>query len=138
MQVSCGSGTVLLLGTNPTSCLSEGFCPHAFEGCGLTTVPAHSLNRLQRLFYLDLSRNQIANVADGALTNLTQLVYLDFSHNHIEALPACIGDLTQLIYLDLSHNKLKVVPEYIGNLTQLTTLYLSYNKLEALPGSFTE
>eukprot|EP01052_Picozoa_sp_SAG31_P021774 SAG31_NODE_1700_length_7499_cov_2.107973_6_plen_846_part_01 len=115
--------------------------PQAFNGCGLTAVPA-ALGQLRQLAYLDLSGNQIVSVDGEAFENLTMLTTLDLSSNQITAVPEAFENLTMLTSLLLSRNQIPAVPTALGRLRQLQSLDLSANRLSAFPdaakGSFAQ
>ena len=89
---------------------------------------------LPTLQHLDLSRNQIIDLPDGAFRYLQQLRYLDLSYNRISVLPYGIfDDLVQLNHLDLNNNTISNLTGISANLSQLTYLDLSRNQITELP-----
>lgn len=61
----------------------------------------HSLHDIA----IDLSRNRLAKVTNGAFNNLTNLTHLDLSYNKLVRLdPASVEPLKNLQYLNISAN----------------------------------
>ena len=83
---------------------------------------------------LDLGRNMIEHVEDGALNNFKQLQHLYLCHNRIKDLPKDVFyQLDQLIIIDLRYNKLPTLKyDWFSGLRLLEKLRLSNNDIENL------
>ena len=86
------------------------------------------------LITLNLSYNQIREVASNALNSLYNLVNLNISHNQISSLSSEVfAHLSRLINLNLSYNQLAELGLGVFNsLYVLTTLDVSHNELHSL------
>ncbi|GBM56918.1 Leucine-rich repeats and immunoglobulin-like domains protein 3 [Araneus ventricosus] len=127
----------------------------------LTEVPSQSLKKLTNLKELDLSRNRITDVPDGAFNGLplttlkladNLLKISDAAFKGLEStlhnlnlkstgqtqLPTAVKQLHELSFLDLSQNKFsELLPDDFGNLRQLTALTLERNMVSSVdPKSF--
>ncbi|GFS94070.1 leucine-rich repeats and immunoglobulin-like domains protein 3 [Nephila pilipes] len=122
----------------------------------LKEVPSQSLKRLTNLKELDLSRNRITDVPDGAFNGLpvntlkladNLLKISDAAFRGLEStlhnlnlkstgqvkLPTAIKQLHELSFLDLSQNKFsELLPDDFGNLRQLTALTLERNMVSSV------
>ena len=118
-------------------------------------IPSSISNLSQNLFFLDLSKNEIAALPleIGDLLNLTHLNLWDnplrslpasigklanlekvnIASDSLTSLPVEIGDLNNLTETNISHNLLESIPVEMGKLTSLISLDLSFNKLKTLP-----
>ncbi|UXI14718.1 leucine-rich repeat protein [Sarcoptes scabiei] len=89
----------------------------------------NDLFKLEELFVLDLSHNQLKSIP-AELEKCRTLLVLNLSHNQIDSIPNQLFiNLTDLLNLDLSYNKLGTVPPQMRRLTNLQTLNLSHNPL---------
>ncbi|KAL0273697.1 UNVERIFIED_CONTAM: hypothetical protein PYX00_006318 [Menopon gallinae] len=100
----------------------------------LTQVPTEALKDLEKLTLLDLSRNRITKILDGAFANL-QLATLKLSDNNVSLAPFAFRGLeNSLKNLNLKGTKQKRIPEAIRGLKTLAFLDLAQNALRELPG----
>ncbi|GIY54371.1 leucine-rich repeats and immunoglobulin-like domains protein 3 [Caerostris darwini] len=122
----------------------------------LREVPSLPLKRLSNLKELDLSRNRITDIPDGAFNGLTLttlkladniLRISDAAFRSLEStlhnlnlkstgqvkLPTAVKQLQELSFLDLSQNKFsELLPDDFGNLRQLTALTLERNMVSSV------
>ncbi|TXG48419.1 hypothetical protein EZV62_027713 [Acer yangbiense] len=85
---------------------------------------------LPKLYYLDLSRNQLtAGVILQEIGSMKNLVELHLGGNQFfEPIPSTLGGLTNLKIMDLSSSSIYgSIPSTLGNLTNLRLLNLSFN-----------
>ncbi|KAI4459845.1 antigen bsp putative-related [Holotrichia oblita] len=103
----------------------------------LTTVPNKSLRYLQKLRHLDLSGNDIIEIAADDWRGLeNSLETLILSNNAINSLPAdAFSGLPQLDTLDLNGNNLREIDPSVfrDGMGKLTHVYLSDNQLSVIP-----
>ncbi|GLG93932.1 Toll-like receptor 6, partial [Gryllus bimaculatus] len=95
--------------------------------------------QLAELRLLDLSRNQLGEVARAAFSQLPQLQHLNLSRNPLQLLPStALHPLRQLVSLDLSRTGLKLLPpELLQHNQELQEVYLSHNVVQEIPeGAF--
>lgn len=85
-----------------------------------------SLSQLKHLTALDLSHNQISDIA--ALTELTELQGLFLNNNNVSDIGSLRG-LKNLTYLGLSYNQIKKISP-LKELDKLNHLNLSSNKID--------
>ncbi|CAH0767015.1 unnamed protein product [Diatraea saccharalis] len=108
---------------------------------------------------LDLSKNKINNIEEGAFSKMSELRYLDLSENRIHDLPLTIFQSTNnLETLMLSRNYFSVIPRFqshslkslhlnncqiaeiqensISEMVSLLELFLSMNEIETIPDNF--
>ncbi|GIX97244.1 uncharacterized protein CDAR_103511 [Caerostris darwini] len=98
------------------SCMSELEEFHYSHG-RLTSIGADMFPiEMRKLVHLNLTRNQISSVRQGAFSKLKRLTTLDLSHNQIEYLNFFTTEM-ELKFLDLSWNRIKEIDS-----TQLTFL----------------
>lgn len=100
----------------------------------LTQVPTEALKNLQALTLLDLSKNKITKISDGAFATLN-LSTLKLSDNNVSLAPFAFRGLeNSLKNLNLKGTKQKRIPEAIKGLKTLAFLDLAQNALRELPG----
>jgi len=108
----------------------------AARDSSLTTLtPGQFHDVLPQLGHLDLSCNDMEDVADDALSGLRSLRELDLSHNRVSRLTqrSFVG-LESLAWLDLTANRLQDVPaEALKVFEGLSSLILDDNRLTSLP-----
>lgn len=86
-----------------------------------------------RLYMLELDRNEITTIDEYAFCGLTNLIYLDLSYNQLRVIHAqTFAGLIGLTHLELEHNQITTIHENALNLPELEQLYLSGNKLTRL------
>ena len=111
------------------------------RGNRLTTLHRDQFRGAPKLSYVDLARNSIGAVSDGAFAGLT-LRYLNLSHSDLTTLSADAFDQFDRCTLDLSGNRLRTLDERLFDGQALWTLDLSDNNISnirALSGvSFAE
>ncbi|KAJ9598944.1 hypothetical protein L9F63_010538, partial [Diploptera punctata] len=109
------------------------------SGNRLTSVPAPPIS-LPQLQYLDISRNQLAEIPRLAFTQLPSLVHLNLSHNPAlgSISPTLFQNLPELAELDLSHTGLKMLsPEFLLRSQNLEKAFFSDNLIqEVQEGAF--
>ncbi len=113
--------------------LSRGTQAVHAPGCGLRSVPTHSLRPCaSTLLKLNLCHNQLASLPDelGTLRKLQELL---LSCNRLESLPPSCAGLKRLLVLSLSCNRLEAIPEPALDMTELQWLWLGGNRIDALP-----
>jgi Leucine-rich repeat (LRR) protein len=88
--------------------------------------------RLTSLEYLDLSRNQLAQLP-SSISDLKNLEELNLSNNKLKFLPEGLFDLIEIHSLHLFNNQLCELSERIANLKNLNFLSLSSNPWKKLP-----
>jgi tRNA A-37 threonylcarbamoyl transferase component Bud32 len=96
------------------------------------------LGHCQKLWDLNLSKNNLSKYIPLQFGNFHFLQYLDLSQNFlIGEIPPQLGFLKTLESLNLSHNVLSgFVPSTFDQMLSLTSIDLSYNQLEgALPNT---
>lgn len=100
----------------------------------LTQVPIEALRDLQSLSLLDLSRNRITKIPDGAFASLN-LATLKLSDNNVSLAPFAFRGLEDsLKNLNLKGTKQKRIPEAVRGLKTLAFLDMAQNALRELPG----
>ncbi|KAK6623725.1 hypothetical protein RUM43_009578 [Polyplax serrata] len=100
----------------------------------LTQVPIESLKNLKTLSLLDLSKNRITKIPDGAFSTLN-LLTLKLSDNNVSLAPFAFRGLEgSLKNLNLKGTKQKRIPEAVRGLKSLAFLDLAQNALRELPG----
>jgi len=133
---------VLLLGYNRITQLDTGwFRPLAdlrwlsLAGNRLSVLtPGEFRDVLPQLSHLDLSRNEIEDVPDDAMSGLGSLRELDLSHNRISRLTRrSFSGVEALEHLELSENRFEDVPtEALQAFKGLNALILDDNALTSL------
>lgn len=93
----------------------------------LDNIP-NELDRLERLFELDLSCNSLPKVPEPVLS-LRALRKLNLAHNALNDMSNVTGDWPKLEYLNLSHNCLSHLPTGLIRLSNLRKLYVNNNCL---------
>lgn len=100
----------------------------------LTQVPVEALKNLQTLSLLDLSKNRISKIPDGAFATLN-LATLKLADNNVSLASFAFRGLeNSLKNLNLKGTKQKKIPEAIRGLKTLAFLDLAQNALRELPG----
>src|SRR6266849_5033220 len=102
------------------------------SGNQLTQIAPEELGQLSNLQHLDLHKNQLTQIP-AELGQLSNLQHLDLYENQITQIPAEMGQLTNLQNLDLSSNQLTQIPPELGQLTNLQNLHLHKNQLIQIP-----
>ncbi|XP_041050410.1 volume-regulated anion channel subunit LRRC8D-like [Carcharodon carcharias] len=103
------------------------------QGNELTTIEEiENLQRLRKLFSLNLSSNKIRSIPD-TFSLISNLERFNISNNLIETLPNSMFTMQKLQHLDMSNNHLVVILPSIKYLKNLRYLDLSSNRLESLP-----
>lgn len=103
----------------------------------LTQVPIEALKNLKTLTLLDLSKNKITKIPDGAFATLN-LATLKLSDNNVSVAPFAFRGLENTLKnLNLKGTKQKRIPEAVRNLKNLAFLDLAQNALRELPGPAT-
>ncbi|XP_067041821.1 uncharacterized protein [Acropora muricata] len=105
-----------------------------FQGNKIWYIEKTSLSGLLKLKYLDLSRNHIFRVDDGAFNNSVALETLKLDVNFLTTLPnSTFGSINNLQTLDCSFNLMKEIPSSaLASLFQLTTLSLRSNRISKI------
>jgi hypothetical protein len=87
------------------------------------------LGDLTRLYYIDLSNNQLTGTFPESFHRLRGLKHLDLGHNYITGeIPTRLGELNLLEYIDLSNNQITgPFPEFVHRLIGLKLLNLGQN-----------
>ena len=98
------------------------------KNCSITSIA--TLSGMEKLVYLDLSRNTIRDLS--VVGNMPKLQYLDLSHNAVTELAALSG-LTEMGELNISYNSVATL-EPIGTCTALHTVNADHNLLTSLFG----
>ncbi len=99
----------------------------------LSVIP-YTINRLQSLKYLNLSRCNISTCNFG---NLNQLQILILQQNKIEKIKECIDGMRNLRTLNLRVNNIHSFPTQINNLTFIEKIDLSRNYIQGAYFDFT-
>lgn len=101
----------------------------------LKNVTKEAFRNSKELLTVDLSKNHIGTLDEGAFSLAKQLTQLDLSMNLIESIHVnAFSGLEKLKTLNLDHNKLQFIPAYsLSPLTQLNTIRLSYNSIKMIP-----
>lgn len=100
----------------------------------LTQVPIEALKDLENLSLLDLSRNRLTKIPDGAFATLN-LATLKLSDNNVSLAPYAFRGLEKTLKnLNLKGTKQKRIPEAVRGLKTLAFLDLAQNALRELPG----
>lgn len=97
-------------------------------------VASNALNSLHNLVNLDLSHNQIARLSHEVFANLPHLVNLNLAYNQITELGSGIfSQLYSLVMLNVSHNELNSLEwSALEGLNSLEVLKYSSNPLEQI------
>ncbi|XP_060217454.1 protein STRUBBELIG-RECEPTOR FAMILY 5 isoform X2 [Lycium barbarum] len=106
------------------------------SGLGLTGSLGFQLDKLDKVTYFDVSKNNLKDNIPYQLPPHTQ--HLDLSGNQFGGtVPYSISQMTELKSLNLNHNKLSgSLSDMFGQLTKLTEMDLSYNSISgSLPHS---
>lgn len=140
---------------------------HTFPGieiiqitnCSVTSVSKNHFRALSKLWFLNLERNKIENIASDAFTDLVSLEILDLSTNRIQSLGKNIfsslkalkrlylngneiqflnsqifASLVNVEYITMRNNEITSLDENIfESLTSFKNISLSNNKLEKIP-----
>ncbi len=106
-----------------------------FKDVTLAQIEPGDFAGLDKLSYLELSRNNLESISVDAFKDLRQLNHLVISNNLIKRIEAgTLRTLDQLEHLNLSHNLLEDIPEgFLASLVNLKYLDLSHNLLTSLP-----
>ena len=103
------------------------------------SVPAFvTINITEDVFDIDLSKNNISTIDDGAFTMLLVQAFadieLDLSQNILKNISQEAFETVNknIVYLDLSGNRLVTVPSSITNLGRLQTLLIVGNPLKMI------
>ncbi|MCD7470975.1 hypothetical protein HAX54_011232 [Datura stramonium] len=106
------------------------------SGLGLTGSLGFQLDKLEKVTYFDVSKNNLKDNIPYQLPPHTQ--HLDLSGNQFSGtVPYSISQMANLKFLHLNHNKLSgSLSDMFGKLTKLTEMDLSYNSISgSLPQS---
>ena len=128
-----------------SDCDLEAIAPGAFSGLEsrlrnlnlagnrLAEVPTSALQKLKRLELVDLSKNRIEYVSDGAFETLS-LQTLKLADNNLTlSAGAFVGLEKSLKNLNLKGTGLRSLPEGINRLSSLAFLDLAQNSITQLP-----
>lgn len=96
--------------------------------------------QFNRLWYLDLSGNQLSEISRNAFSIMPNLSFLNMSNNpHLNTIPHTLfHEASELVTVDLSHNGLKSLPVALfAKSMNLENIYLSDNAIQEIPeGAF--
>ncbi|XP_058075937.1 receptor-like protein EIX2 [Magnolia sinica] len=101
-------------------------------------IPPNFTSTLQYLYYFSARGNQISGMIPSSIEGMNSLTVLDLSRNNIGGIiPLSLGNCIALKALDLSKNRLSGgIPTSLGLLRQLQTMHLSNNNLSGeIPSS---
>lgn len=91
-----------------------------------------------RLWFLDLSGNQLSDMSKNTFSMMPNLSFLNMSRNpHLNTLPhTLLHNSVELVTVDLSHNGLKSFPaDLFGKSANLEHVYLHDNAIQEIPES---
>ncbi|KAG5601854.1 hypothetical protein H5410_033224 [Solanum commersonii] len=99
------------------------------SGLGLTGSLGFQLDKLEKVTYFDVSKNNLKDNIPYQLPPRTK--HLDLSGNQFGGtVPYSISQMTELKSMNLNHNKLSgSLSDLFGKLTKLTEMDLSYNSI---------
>ncbi|KAF3963154.1 hypothetical protein CMV_012435 [Castanea mollissima] len=124
-----------LVGSIPTSSCELGNLTYIdLSQNSLSGAIPQEIGHLKSLVFLQLSVNKLNGsfpTSIGSIGNFSRLFYMDLSHNELsQGIPIEMGMFFQLSTLDLSHNHLTgEIPLEFMNLQSLQTMNISYNNL---------
>ncbi|XP_058075932.1 receptor-like protein EIX1 [Magnolia sinica] len=101
-------------------------------------IPPNFTSTMQYLEFFSAKGNQISGMIPSSIEGMNSLTVLDLSRNNIGGIiPLSLGNCVALEALDLSKNRLSgVIPTSLGQLRQLQTMHLSTNTLSGkIPSS---
>ncbi|XP_058076480.1 receptor-like protein EIX2 [Magnolia sinica] len=86
---------------------------------------------MHNLEFFSAKGNQISGIIPSSMEGMNSLIVLDLSRNNIGGIiPLSLGNCVALEALDLSKNRLSgVIPKSLGGLRRLRTMHLSNNSL---------
>ncbi|XP_046351101.2 G-protein coupled receptor GRL101-like [Haliotis rufescens] len=98
-------------------------------------ITSDTFAALDRLTYLDLSKNSISHLPDGCFRNLWRLATLNLEDNNLTELSnATFYGLSGLRQLYISGNRIQIIfPDAFFGLSALRTLDLSQQQITSLP-----
>lgn len=102
----------------------------SLSGCGFAVFPMQ-LAPCPSLVMLNLSRNRMSRIPEGALPPILWQLVLD--DNQLQTLPDSIGTCTKLLQLRVTANQLRKLPISLSRCRDLTTIRLCSNTLSHLP-----
>ncbi|XP_058076004.1 receptor-like protein EIX2 [Magnolia sinica] len=118
--------------TGPIPCLLNGarvldLSNNQFSG----PIPPNFTSTMQYLEFFSAKGNQISGMIPSSIEGMNSLTVLDLSRNNIGGIiPLSLGNCVALKALDLSKNRLSgEIPKSLGQLGQLQTMHLSNNRL---------
>ena len=119
------------LGEIPTDIPIEALEVHIRDN-RIDTIYENVFSNLSQCRVLNLFRNKISELKQGALNGLTALTYLTLKSNNLERLPVNIfSNLNNCSTLDLQDNYIRQVePGAFNGLTALSILTFGNNSLE--------
>ncbi|XP_058075929.1 receptor-like protein EIX2 [Magnolia sinica] len=94
-------------------------------------IPPNFTSTMQHLDFFSAKGNQISGMIPSSIEGMNSLTVLDLSRNNIGGnIPLSLGNCIALEAVDLSNNRLSgEIPKSLGQLRQLRTMHLSNNSL---------
>lgn len=88
---------------------------------------------LNNISKLDLSKQNISSIRNGAFSDMNMLLILNLSYNRISEVESYSFSNLSISVLNISYNRLSVLDFFQNGLTNLTELYLSNNNIINIP-----